>query len=113
MACIFCGIAEGTRPGTIVHRDELVTAFRDINPRAPLHVLVIPNEHIPSAADIGEGHGALLARMFAVARGIVEAEGYLNEGYRLVLNVGRAAGQSVDHLHLHVLAGRHFGWPPG
>ncbi len=113
MACIFCGVAQGTHPATVLHKDDLVTAFRDIRPRAPVHVLVIPNEHIPSAADLTAAHGEVLARMFEVARRIAEQENVLASGYRLVINVGPAAGQSVDHLHLHVLGGRYFSWPPG
>ncbi|MHB1132521.1 MAG: histidine triad nucleotide-binding protein [Chloroflexota bacterium] len=113
MACLFCEVAAGTRPATVLHHDELVTAFRDLRPRAPVHFLVVPNEHVPSAADLRAEHGAVLARMFEVARQLAESEGILAEGYRLVFNVGRAAGQSVDHLHLHVLGGRPLAWPPG
>jgi histidine triad (HIT) family protein len=113
MACIFCRIAAGEVPATVVHRDDLVTAFRDLNPKAPLHVLVIPNEHIPSAADVQPEHGAMLARMLGVAAQVVAADAAGAGGYRLVINNGANAGQSVDHLHLHVLAGRPLAWPPG
>jgi histidine triad (HIT) family protein len=112
-ACIFCEIAAGRVPAQILHRDDLVTAFADTNPQAPTHILVIPNEHIASAAEVGEAGGALLGRVFAVARDLAEREGVLDSGYRLVTNVGRDAGQSVAHLHFHLLGGRRFRWPPG
>lgn len=111
--CLFCRIAAGEVPATIVHEDDLVVAFRDIAPKAPTHVLVIPREHIASAAELGEGHGPLLERMLSVAADIARADGVAEGGYRLVSNVGDDAGQSVPHLHLHVLGGRRFGWPPG
>ena len=113
MACIFCSIARGEVPATIVHRDDLVTAFRDINPKAPLHVLVIPNEHIPSARQVRPEHGPLLARLLDVAAQVATAEQVAERGYRLVINNGPDAGQSVDHLHIHVLGGRPLAWPPG
>lgn len=113
MPCVFCDIARGQGRADVVHRDDLVTAFRDIRPRAPMHVLVIPNQHIASADQLATGDGPVLARMFEVAREVAEREGVAEDGYRLVINVGRAAGQSVGHLHMHVLGGRHLGWPPG
>ena len=90
-----------------------MTAFRDLRPQAPVHFLVVPNHHIPSAADLAPEDGEVLARLFAVARDLAAADGILGDGYRLVFNVGRNAGQSVDHLHLHVLGGRRLAWPPG
>ena len=111
--CLFCGIADGDIPSTQVHADDLVVAFRDIAPKAPVHVLVIPREHIASAADVADGHGALLSRMFAVAAQVARADGIAASGYRLVSNVGADAGQSVGPLHLHVMGGRLFSWPPG
>jgi len=111
--CLFCGIADGDIPSTQVHADELVVAFRDIAPKAPVHVLVIPREHVASAADIADDHAALLARMFTVAAEVARADGIAESGYRLVSNVGADAGQSVGHLHLHVMGGRPFSWPPG
>ena len=112
-ACIFCAIANGQGRATVVHHDDLVTAFRDVNPQAPTHILVIPNEHIASVAEIGEAQGELLGRLFAVANQLAAREGIAAGGYRLVINAGRDAGQSVPHLHLHLLGGRHFRWPPG
>lgn len=111
--CLFCKIIAGEIPAAIVHADEAVVAIRDIAPRAPTHILVIPREHIPSAADLTESHGPLLGRLFAVAAEIARGEGIADRGYRLTINVGSAAGQAVPHLHLHVMGGRPFGWPPG
>jgi histidine triad (HIT) family protein len=113
MACLFCDIVAGRRPATVLYRDDLVTAFRDLRPQAPAHFLVVPNEHIPSAADVGDAHGATVARLFQVARQLAEQEQVAEGGYRLVLNVGANAGQSVDHLHMHLLGGRPLSWPPG
>jgi histidine triad (HIT) family protein len=111
--CLFCRIVAGEVPATRVHDDDLVIAFRDIAPRAPTHILLIPRRHIPSAADLVEADGPLLGRLFAVAAGLARSEGIADGGYRLVSNVGRWGGQSVDHLHLHLMGGRSFTWPPG
>ncbi len=111
--CIFCKIARGDVPAQIVHQDGQVTAFRDVNPQAPVHLLVIPNQHVGSAAELGPGNGPLLAAMLVVANRMAEGEGVAGTGYRLVLNVGADAGQSVPHLHLHLLGGRPLAWPPG
>jgi len=111
--CLFCRIVRGEVPSDRVHEDETVIAFRDIAPRAPTHVLVIPREHIESAADLGEAHGPLLGRLFEVAAEVARREGIEPRGYRIVTNVGPDAGQSVPHLHLHVLGGRPMTWPPG
>jgi histidine triad (HIT) family protein len=111
--CLFCRIVAGEIPATEVASTELSYAFRDMNPVAPLHVLVIPREHIESAAAVSAEHGALLADMVQVAREIASAEGLGERGYRLVLNVGEDSGNSVPHLHMHVLGGRSMGWPPG
>ena len=111
--CLFCAIAAGDIPSTQVHADDLVVAFRDIAPRAPTHILLIPREHIPSAADLTEAHGPLLGRLFEVAADIARREGIAEDGYRLTSNVGRWGGQTVDHLHLHLMGGRPFTWPPG
>jgi histidine triad (HIT) family protein len=110
--CLFCRIASGEIPAARVHDDDLVFAIRDINPQAPLHVIVLPREHIASAADLTEASGPLLGRMFAVAADIAGREG-LDGGWRLVTNVGADGGQSVAHLHVHLLGGRAMGWPPG
>jgi histidine triad (HIT) family protein len=111
--CLFCKIAARDIPADIVHESDHVVAFRDINPKAPTHILVIPKEHIPSAAAVTDKHGNLLAEIFQVAAHLAEAEGIDHSGWRLVTNVGPDAGQSVDHLHFHLLGGRGMGWPPG
>ena len=111
--CLFCRMVAGDMPATRVHEDELVLAIRDINPQAPTHVLLMSKEHIPSAADLGEAHGALLGRIFAVAADLARQEGIAERGYRIVTNVGEWAGQSVRHLHFHLLGGRQMHWPPG
>ena len=111
--CLFCRIAAGTLPATIVHSDDEVVAFRDINPQAPTHVLVIPREHIASAAELTPAQDTLWGRLLHVAQSIADDEGQTEAGYRLVTNVGRNGGQTVPHLHLHLLAGRRMTWPPG
>jgi len=111
--CLFCRIIAGEIPATVVHSDDLVVAVRDVAPRAPTHVLLLSREHIASAADLTEAHGPLLGRLFAVAADIARAEGIAESGYRLTSNVGRYGGQSVPHLHVHLMGGRPFGWPPG
>jgi histidine triad (HIT) family protein len=111
--CLFCRIVAGEIPATKVHDDDLVFAFRDIAPRAPTHILIIPRDHIASAADLSEADGSMLGRLFAVAAGLARDEDIAEGGYRLVSNVGRWGGQSVDHLHFHLLGGRPFSWPPG
>jgi len=110
--CLFCRIAFGEIPADIVHSDDQVIVFRDVNPQAPTHVLAIPRRHVPSAHELGPGDGALLAALFDALRATADAEG-LADGYRIVTNVGPAAGQSVDHLHFHLLGGRRLTWPPG
>ena len=111
--CLFCKIVAGTIPSTVVHEDELVLAFDDINPVAPVHQLIVPKRHIGSAADLGEDDATLLGRLFAVAASLAAAAGLPETGYRVVTNVGRDGGQSVDHLHFHLLGGRVLTWPPG
>jgi len=111
--CLFCRIVAGTLPSTKVHEDDVVVAFRDIAPRAPTHILVIPRDHIASAADLTAEHGPLLGRLFATAAELARSEGIADDGYRLVSNVGRWGGQTVDHLHFHLLGGSPFEWPPG
>lgn len=111
--CIFCRIAAGQIPATQVHSDGDIVAFRDIDPRAPTHVLVIPRRHITSVNELGPGDVDLVGRMVLVAKAIAAADGVAGAGYRLVLNTGPDGGQSVSHLHLHVLGGRGMGWPPG
>jgi histidine triad (HIT) family protein len=102
-------MASGAMDVPKLHNDELVFAIRDINPRAPVHVLVVPKQHIADARDLSAAHGDVLARMFRVARIAAEAEGLLERGYRLAFNVGEDAGMTIHHLHMHVLGGRHLG----
>jgi histidine triad (HIT) family protein len=111
--CLFCRIVAGEIPSTKVHEDEAVLAIRDIAPRAPTHVLIMPKVHVASAADLTDEHGELLGRIFATAAEIARAEGIAERGYRVVTNVGTWGGQSVDHLHFHLMGGRAFDWPPG
>lgn len=110
--CLFCKIAARDIEAEVVHESEGIVAFRDINPGAPTHVLVIPKRHIASAADLGTSDGELLAEMFGVMAEIARSAG-LDGGFRVVTNIGPDAGQSVHHLHFHVLGGRPMGWPPG
>ena len=111
--CIFCGIARGDVPAKLVHEDDDVVAFRDLNPQAPTHVLVIPRRHIASIDDMSDGDEELIGRVFAAAKAVARAEGIDASGYRLVTNMGDDAGQTVGHLHVHVLGGRRMSWPPG
>lgn len=111
--CPFCRIAAGQTPSTQVYSDEQVVAFRDLRPVAPTHVLVIPRRHIRSINSPEADDGAVLAALVRAANGIARDEGIAESGYRLVWNVGPNAGQSVFHVHLHVLGGRPLGWPPG
>jgi histidine triad (HIT) family protein len=113
--CLFCGIVSGDVPADIVRTDEHTVAFRDINPNAPVHVLVVPRRHIVNASEVTASDGAEVAALFEAAKAVADAEGIGGEdrGYRLVFNVGPDALNSVDHLHLHVLGGRSFDWPPG
>ena len=111
--CIFCKVVAGEIPSDLVHEGEQVIAFRDINPQAPTHVQVIPREHVAHIADFDtDRDGSWLKEMFAVATRVARDEG-LDKGYRLVINNGALAGQSVAHVHLHVIGGRQLGWPPG
>ena len=111
--CLFCSIVASDLPATRLYEDDLVLAIRDIAPRAPTHILLISRRHIASALDLTDADAPLLGRMFAVAADLARSEGIADDGYRLVSNVGRWGGQSVDHLHLHLMGGRAFEWPPG
>ncbi|HEV3400328.1 MAG TPA: histidine triad nucleotide-binding protein [Acidimicrobiales bacterium] len=111
--CVFCRIVAGDVPSDQVASSEHTVAFRDINPAMPRHVLVVPREHIESAATLEPAHADVLSEMFQTARQVAEAEGLAERGYRLVLNVGEDALNSVAHLHMHVLGGRPMSWPPG
>ena len=111
--CLFCKILAGDVPSDEVASTERTFAFRDIQPTAPTHVLVIPREHVESAASLTEAHGDLLAELVRTAQQVAQQEGIAESGYRLVFNVGDDALNSVPHLHLHVIGGRRMGWPPG
>jgi len=110
--CLFCKIVAGDIPATIVHETDTTLAFRDLEPQAPTHVLVVPRSHYPNAAALADGEAATAARLFDAAREIAAAEG-LDGGYRLVFNTGPDAHQTVFHVHMHLLGGRPMGWPPG
>ena len=112
-SCLFCRIVAAEIPSTKVAEDDMVLAIRDIAPRAPTHVLVMPRDHIASAADLTDADGPLLGRIFAAAAAIAREEGIADGGYRIVANVGAWGGQTVDHLHFHLMGGRPFTWPPG
>lgn len=111
--CIFCSIALGEIPATIVHEEEHLLAFRDLNPQAPEHVLLIPKRHILSVDSVEDDDQAVMGRLILAARDVARRQGIAEGGYRLVVNVGEDGGQSVGHLHLHLLGGRPLSWPPG
>jgi histidine triad (HIT) family protein len=111
--CLFCKIIAGDIPSDVVLETDSTFAFRDINPTAPTHVLVIPRDHVENAATVNSQHGEVLAEMLDTARRVAEADGIAERGYRLVFNVGRDSGNTVPHLHLHVIGGRGMSWPPG
>jgi histidine triad (HIT) family protein len=111
--CLFCKIVAGEIPSDAVFVSERSYAFRDLNPHAPTHVLVVPKEHVAHAGELTAAHGALLGDLFETAAAVAGIEGLAEPGYRLVLNVGDDAGNTVPHLHLHLLGGRKLGWPPG
>lgn len=110
--CIFCRIVRGETPARIVYQDDDVTAFHDLHPQAPTHVLIVPNRHIAGVAQVEPGDEPVLGKIVTVARQLAE-EMDIVEGYRLVINNGSLAGQSVFHLHVHLLGGRRLSWPPG
>lgn len=112
-SCLFCKIVAGEIPAAKVYEDDDAIAFRDINPQAPVHVLVIPREHISSLADAADTHEATLGRLLLAAARVARQEGLTESGFRTVVNNGAGAGQSVFHIHLHVLGGRPLTWPPG
>lgn len=111
--CLFCKIVSGEIPGNIVFQDDDVLAFRDLNPQAPTHILVIPKKHIATTNDLQPEDAALVGKMYLAAKQIARDEGIAEKGYRTVMNCNREAGQSVFHIHLHVLGGRPMSWPPG
>ena len=112
-SCLFCRIVAGDLPAQEVASTERTFAFRDINPGAPTHVLVVPRVHIENADELRPEHAEVLAEMFTTAQQIARGDGVHESGYRLVFNVGDDTGNSVPHLHLHVMGGRQMGWPPG
>ena len=111
--CLFCRIVAGEIPATVVHDDDDILAFRDVAPQSPTHVLIIPKTHLASVAALEDGMEALAGRLLVIAARIAAAEGIAERGYRVASNVGAWGGQSVDHLHLHLMGGRSFSWPPG
>lgn len=111
--CLFCKMVSGEIEPDLVYEDDEVVAFRDINPQAPTHVLVVPREHIATLNELQPRHAELVGRMFLAAKEVARKEGIEQRGYRTVINCNREAGQSVFHVHLHVLGGRAMGWPPG
>lgn len=112
-SCLFCRIIAGEVPGELVHQDERCVVIRDINPQAPMHMLVIPREHLESLDDASQRDEALLGHLLRIGARMANSAGYADSGFRSVINTGAGAGQSVFHLHLHVLAGRPMNWPPG
>lgn len=111
--CLFCGIAEGTAKGEVIYQDDSVVAFRDIRPQAPVHILIIPRQHIASLSDLELENKELTGHVFQIAVKLAREQGVAQSGFRVVVNCGSDAGQTVFHLHYHLLGGRHFGWPPG
>ncbi len=111
--CLFCKIVAGEIAAKRVSEGEDWVAFRDINPQAPTHILVVPREHVATVNDLDAGHEALVGKLVRAAAGIAAAEGIAEDGYRLVVNTNKGAGQSVFHIHLHLLGGRALHWPPG
>lgn len=113
MTCFFCKIAEGEVPADIIFQNDEVIAFRDINPQAPTHVLIIPKRHIATLNDLEEGDENLVGSLFLTAKSLAAELGFAEDGYRTVFNCNAHGGQSVYHIHLHLLGGRQLGWPPG
>ncbi len=113
MECIFCKIASKEISSSVVYEDDEIFAFRDINPVAPSHILIIPKKHIATINDISDEDKTLLAKMILVAKKIAQDEGFAKKGYRLVLNCEKDGGQEVFHIHLHLIGGRKMKWPPG
>ena len=111
--CIFCSIQSGDIPSDKVYEDEQTFAFRDINPQAPMHILIVPREHLESLNDAASGDEALLGHLLRIAAKIANQQGIAENGFRVVVNTGAESGQSVWHLHLHLLGGRPMNWPPG
>jgi histidine triad (HIT) family protein len=111
--CLFCRIAAGDIPASIVHEDDQVVAFEDINPQAPHHLVIIPRQHIATINDLEPDDEPLFGKLAATAKAIAAERGFEQSGYRLVINCNSAAGQTVFHIHMHLLGGRNLAWPPG
>jgi histidine triad (HIT) family protein len=111
--CLFCKIVSGAIPAAIVHKDDELVAFKDINAQAPLHVLIVPRRHVATLNDLSPADDALVGSMLRLAATLAKSHGYDSRGYRTVFNCNAEAGQTVFHLHMHLLAGRGLGWPPG
>ncbi len=111
--CLFCKIRDGEIPADIVYENDDVLAFRDVNPQAPLHVLIVPRKHIATVNDVQPDDAAVMGKLFLAAQHIAAQEGVADDGYRLVVNCNSKAGQTVFHIHMHVLGGRNMTWPPG
>lgn len=113
MACLFCEIVEKKRPARVLFDDEHAVAFEDINPQAPVHVLVVPKKHIATSLEVSPEDNWLVGHLFQIANAIAKEKGIANRGFRLVMNCNAESGQTVFHIHLHVLGGRMMRWPPG
>jgi histidine triad (HIT) family protein len=113
MDCLFCKIADKTIPADIVYEDDRVVAFRDVAPQAPTHILVIPRQHISTLNDLNESNNELIGHILYTAKTIAAAEGLAEDGYRVAMNCNNHGGQTVFHIHLHLLGGRQMQWPPG
>jgi histidine triad (HIT) family protein len=111
--CLFCKIRDGHIPAKVVYRDEVCLGFEDINPQAPTHVLFIPLQHIATVNDVTAEERETVGHLFTAAAKLAKQRGFADSGYRVVMNTNRDAGQTVFHIHLHLLGGRHLGWPPG
>ena len=113
--CLFCKIRDGEIPGNLIYEDDDVLAFRDVNPQAPVHILIIPTKHISTVndMDVDDGDELIMGKLFTAAKTIAAEEGVSDDGYRLVVNNNQQAGQTVFHIHMHLLAGRNMTWPPG
>lgn len=113
--CLFCKIRDGEIPGNLIYEDDDVLAFRDVNPQAPVHILIIPSKHISTVndMDVSDGDELVMGKLFTAAKTIAAEEGVSDDGYRLVINNNQQAGQTVFHIHMHLLAGRNMTWPPG
>lgn len=113
MDCLFCKIINGEIPSTKVYEDDLVYAFNDIEPQAPTHIIIVPKVHISSANELNEANASVVGAIFAAAAKIAKEKGFAENGYRIVNNCGKDGGQTVNHIHFHLLAGRNLQWPPG